>query len=140
MELYHYNSDGYLVFVSAAADTSTGLPPNCTTVTPAPAQPGKIQKWSATVGTWVQVDKPVKVPAEVSMWKAKTILDAQGVLPSVEKVIADISGVDGIVARQKWTHATVVSRTDALVTNMQTAFGWSDAVIDGMFIAAANLK
>ena len=140
MELYHYNSDGYLVHVSAAADTSTGLPPNCTSVAPAPAKPGKIQKWSATVGTWVQVDKPVKVPSEVSMWKAKTILEVQGILPSVEKVIADIPGDDGIVARQKWAHATVVSRTDALVTNMQTAFGWSDAVIDGMFIAAANLK
>lgn len=140
MELYHYNSDGYLVHTSAAADMSTGIPPNCTTVAPAPAQPGKIQKWSATMGTWVQVDKPVTVPSEVSMWKAKSILEAQGFLPDIEKAINALPGEYGIVARQKWAHATVVSRTDVLVANLQVAFGWSDAVIDGMFIAAANIK
>lgn len=140
MKLYHYNSDGYLVHTSAAADTSTGIPPNCTTVAPAPAQPGKIQKWSATMGTWVQVDKPVTVPSEVSMWQAKSILEVQGFLPDVEKAINALPGEYGIVARQKWAHATVVSRTDELVANLQVAFGWSDAVIDGMFIAAANIK
>ena len=140
MELYHYNSDGYLVYVSTAADISTGIPPSCTTVAPAPAQPGKIQKWSATMGTWVQVDKPAAVPNEVSMWKAKSILEAQGFLPDIEKAINAMPGDDGIVARQKWAHATVVSRTDILVSSMQAAFGWSDAVIDGMFVAAYNIK
>ena len=140
MDLYHYNADNVLVYTSRNVPTTTTLPPNCTPVAPAPAQPGKIQKWSAAMGTWVQVDKPVTVPSEVAMWKAKSILGVQGFLPDVEKAVNEMPGDEGIVSRQKWAHATVVSRTDVLVANMQVAFGWSDAVIDGMFIAAANLK
>ena len=140
MDLYHYNADNVLVHTSRNVPTTTTLPPNCTTVAPAPAQPGKIQKWSAAMGTWVQVDKPVAVPVEVAMWKAKSILEVQGVLPDVVKAINTMPGDEGIVARQKWEHATVVSRTDSLVTGMQSSMGWSDAVVDGMFIAAANLK
>ena len=140
MKLYHYNSDGYLVYVTEDVDTSAVLPPNCTIIAPPPAQAGKVSKWSPTVGTWVQVDKPVEVPAEVAMWKAKSILEVQGVLPAVKKAINTMPGESGIVARQKWAHATVVSRTDSLVTVMQSSMGWSDEVVDGMFIAAANLK
>ena len=140
MELYHYNSDGYLVHVSAAADTSTGLPPNCTIIAPPPAQAGKVSKWSPSVGTWVQVNKPVEVPAEVAMWKAKSIIEAQGYLTEAETLISQMTGADGVVAKHKWAHATVVSRKDSVVAGIQAAMGWSDAVVDGMFIAAANLK
>ena len=140
MKLYHYNSDGYLVLVSAAADTSTGLPPNCTTIAPAPAQAGKVSKWSPSVGTWVQADKPVEVPAEVAMWKAKSILDVQGYLTTADTLISQMTGAEGVVAKHKWAHATVVSRKDSLVAGIQMATGWTDEVVDGMFIAAANLK
>ena len=140
MKLYHYNSDGYLVYVSVDIDTSAVLPPNCTFITPPPAQAGKVSKWSPTVGTWVQVSKPVEVPAEVAMWKAKSILEAQGYLTEAETLISQMTGADGVVAKHKWAHATVVSRKDSLVAGIQVAMGWSDAVVDGMFIAAANLK
>lgn len=140
MNLYHYNADNVLVYTSTNVSLAAGIPPNCTTVAPAPAQPGKIQKWSATMGTWVQAEKPAFVPNEVSMWKAKSILEVQGFLPDVVKTINTLPGDDGVVARHKWAHATTVSRTDALVSALQSAFGWSDAVVDGMFIAAYNLK
>ena len=140
MNLYHYNADNFLVCTTTGVSSSTPIPPNCTTVAPAPASAGKIQKWSATLGTWVQVDKPTEVPKEVPMWKAKSILEAQGLLPDVENAIASLPGESGVIARQKWAHATIVSRADAIVIGMQAAFGWSDDVVDGMFIAAANLK
>ena len=140
MNLYHYNTDNLLVYVTYNVGAASVIPPNCTTVAPAPAQAGKIQKWSPTMGTWVQVDKPVAVPSEVPMWKAKSILEAQGFLPDLEKAINTMPGDSGIVARQKWAHATAVSREDPVVAGMQVAMGWSDAVVDGMFIAAANLK
>ena len=138
MNLYHWDKN--YMHVLTTYNVGNVSIPKTTPIAPLPAQAGKVSKWSPTVGTWVQVDKPVAVPAEVSMWKAKAILEVQGVLPDVVKAINTMPGDSGVVARQKWAHATVVSRTDSLVTVMQSSMGWSDAVVDGMFIAAANLK
>ena len=138
MNLYHWDKN--YMHVHTTYNVGNVSIPNTTTIAPPPAQAGKVSKWSPTVGTWVQVDRPVAVPAEVAMWKAKSILEAQGVLPAIKKAINTMPGDSGIVARQKWAHATVVSRTDSLVTVMQSSMGWSDEVVDGMFIAAANLE
>lgn len=138
MNLYHWDKN--YIHVHTTYNVANVSIPNTTTIAPPPAQAGKVSKWSPTIGTWVQADKPVEVPVEVAMWKAKSILDAQGLLPSIEKTLADIPSDDGIIARQKWAHATIVSRKDGLVTSMQAAFGWTDEVVDGMFIAAANVN
>lgn len=138
MNLYHWDKN--YIHVHTTYNVANVSIPNTTTIAPPPAQAGKVSKWSPTVGTWVQADKPVEVPTEVSMWKAKSIIDAQGYLTEVETLISQMTGADGVVAKHKWAYATVVSRNDGLVTSMQAAFGWSDAVVDGMFIAAANLK
>lgn len=138
MNLYHWDKDYMHIHTTyGAANTSI---PNTTTIAPPPAQAGKMSKWSPSVGTWVQVDKPVEVPTEVSMWKAKSILEVQGYLSTADSIISQMSGAESVVAKHKWAHATTVSRKDPLVAGIQVAMGWTDEVVDGMFIAAANLK
>ena len=138
MNLYHWDKN-YL-HVHTTYNVSNAAIPNTTSIAPPPAQTGKVSKWSPSVGTWVQVDKPVEVPAEVAMWKAKSILEVQGYLATADTLIAQMSGADGVVSKHKWAHATVLSRKDTLVAGIQTAMGWTDEVVDGMFIAAANLN
>lgn len=138
MNLYHWDKN-YL-HVHTTYKVSNAAIPNTTSIAPPPAQAGKVSKWSPSVGTWVQVDKPVEVPAEVAMWKAKSILEVQGYLATADTLIAQMTGADSVVAKHKWTHATVVGRKDTLVADIQTAMGWTDEVVDGIFIAAANLK
>lgn len=138
MNLYHWDKN--YTHVHTTYNVVNASIPNTTTIAPPPAQAGKVSKWSPSVGTWVQVNKPVEVPAEVAMWKAKSILDAQGYLTEAETLISQMTGADGVVAKYKWAHASVVSRKDSLIAGIQVAMGWSDEVVDGMFIAAANLK
>lgn len=138
MTLYHWDIN-YL-HVHTTHNVANASIPNTTTIAPPPAQAGKVSKWSPAVGTWVQVDKPVEVPAEVAMWKVKSILEVQGYLATADTIIAQMSGADGVVSKHKWAHATVVNRKDTLVAGIQTAMGWTDEVVDGMFIAAANLN
>ena len=138
MNLYHWDKN--YMYAHTTYNVANASIPNTTTIAPPPAQAGKASKWSPSVGTWVQVDKPVEVPAEVAMWKAKSILDAQGYLATADSLISQMTGAEGVVAKHKWAHATVVDRKDPVVAGIQVAMGWSDAVVDGMFIAAANLK
>ena len=138
MNLYHWDKN--YMYAHTTYNVANASIPNTTTIAPPPAQAGKMSKWSPSVGTWVQVDKPVEVPVEVAMWKAKSILDAQGYLTVADTLISQMAGADGVVAKHKWAHATVVSRKDPLVAGIQMTMGWTDEVVDGMFIAAANLK
>ena len=138
MNLYHWDKN--YIHVHTTYNVANVSIPNTTTIAPPPAQAGKVSKWSPTIGTWVQADKPVEVPVEVAMWKAKSILDAQGYLSTADALISQMTGAEGVVAKHKWAHATVVNRKDALVAGIQMATGWTNEVVDGMFIAAANLK
>ena len=138
MNLYHWDKN--YIHVHTTYNVANVSIPNTTPIAPPPAQAGKVSKWSPSVGTWVQVDKPVEVPVEVAMWKAKSILDAQGYLTAADSLISQMTGADGVVAKHKWAHATVVSRKDPLVAGIQMTMGWTNEVVDGMFIAAANLK
>ena len=138
MNLYHWDKN--YIHVHTTYNVANVSIPNTTTIAPPPAQAGKVSKWSPTIGTWVQADKPVEVPVEVAMWKAKSILDAQGYLTEADSLISQMTGAEGVVAKHKWAHATVVSRKDSVVAGIQMAMGWTDEVVDGMFIAAANLK
>ena len=138
MNLYHWDKN--YMYVHTTYNVANASIPNTTPIAPPPAQAGKASKWSPSVGTWVQVDKPVEVPAEVAMWKAKSILDAQGYLATADSLISQMTGAEGVVAKHKWAHATVVSRKDPLVAGIQMTMGWTNEVVDGMFIAAANLK
>ena len=138
MNLYHWDKN--YIHVHTTYNVANVSIPNTTTIAPPPAQAGKVSKWSPTIGTWVQADKPVEVPVEVAMWKAKSILDAQGYLTAADSLISQMTGAEGVVAKHKWAHATVVNRKDPLVAGIQMAMGWTNEVVDGMFIAAANLK
>lgn len=89
---------------------------------------------------WVITSTPENVVTEVSMSQARRALLAGGYLDSVDPAIAAISDATARKeAEIQWEYATVVRRSSALVTTLGTALGLSEAQIDALFIAAAQL-
>lgn len=79
---------------------------------------------------------PALVPASVSMRNAQRILYREGLLTSVEAVIATMEGEEGDLARIDWARALTVERTDPIVLHLIPQLGKSELEIDHMFIDA----
>ena len=80
---------------------------------------------------------PALVPTAVSMRNAQRILYREGLLASVEAVIAAMEGEEGDLARIDWARALTVERTDPVVLHLIPRLGKSELEIDHMFIDAA---
>ena len=77
----------------------------------------------------------VTVPASVTMRQARLALLGAGLLDTVQIAIAGA----GPAAAIEWEYAGDVQRAAGLVPAMATALGMTDAQIDALFIAAADL-
>lgn len=141
MNVYHYTATEPHVFtVATCANNSHALPPNCTK-TPPPTTADDMQAvFSTALGVWTVKPKPISVPTEVSMWKAKSVLALRGYVGQVEHELALLPEPEATVAKLKWQHATVIARSDSLVSNMASKFGWDTEYVDGLFLEAHQLK
>lgn len=79
---------------------------------------------------------PPTAPDRVSMFAARTVLYAEGLLSMVEEIIVAMPDEAGDLARIKWSTALTVRRDDVLVTQVLPLLGKSEAQIDAMFVAA----
>ena len=143
MKVYHYTAAEPHVFtVATDANSSHALPPHCTTTPPPPLLEGKVAAYAPTLGVWTTRDDPnlTKVPTDVSMWQAKTVLALRGCIPQIEHELALMSEPEATVAKSKWQYATTVGRNDTLVSYMAAKFGWDSDYVDGLFVEAARLK
>lgn len=140
MKVYHYNhvAPHELIYTGNARSNEV-LPPNCTTKSPPTIPVGKVAAFSVELGVWTVRDATVKVPTEVSMWKAKSVLALRGYTAQIEHELNTLPEPSATVAKLKWQHATIIARNDPLVTHMTTKFGWSVEDVDSMFIEAAQL-
>ena len=143
MKVYKYNGASGVFVCELQVDTSRTfglLPAHTTTKVPPNVADDMQAVYSETLGIWTVKPKPVKVPAEVSMWKAKSVIALRGYSGQVEHELALLAEPEVTVAKLKWQHATVIARSDALVSYMAAKFGWDAEYVDGMFIEAAQLK
>lgn len=83
-------------------------------------------------------DLPV-VPQAVPMRSARRVLYTEGLLATVEGIIAGMTGEAGDLARIDWATALMVRRDDPVVVTLIPALGKTEAEIDAMFIVAAAL-
>jgi hypothetical protein len=80
-----------------------------------------------------------RVPAEISNWRARAVLEITGHLPAVESALAAIEGEAGIVARAAWSSGAALARDGATVVALSAALGITSEQIDAMFIQAEAL-
>jgi hypothetical protein len=90
------------------------------------------------VRTWAVVPAPPpRVPDEIQMWQARTILAQSGLLSSINAAVAASNNAEIQIA---WEYAPNVVRRSTFVATMATALGLTEAQLDAMFIAGALIK
>lgn len=82
---------------------------------------------------------PVQVPRSIPNWRARAVIELNGLTTQVEQAIEAMTGPEGIVARFAWNGNADFERNGTTVTALANALGLSDAQIDDMFIQAAQL-
>lgn len=78
---------------------------------------------------------PAPVPAEVPQWQARRALLAAGLLTAVEAAVAAASQDIQIT----WEYAPNIVRNSPFVTSMAAALGLTDAQLNDLFRAAAEI-
>ena len=83
--------------------------------------------------------KKARVPAKVSMRKARLAMLQAGILDQVQTAIDAMEGTDGKVAQIEWEYADGLSRNHATVEALALALGLTEDQIDDLFIAAGEI-
>jgi len=78
---------------------------------------------------------PVVVPPVVSAFQARAALLNAGLLDDAEAAVAAAGGVVAIA----WEYATEFRRDSPTIAALALTLGWPDALVDGLFIAAASI-
>lgn len=91
--------------------------------------------------TWKVDDLPeAPMPTEIPNWRAKAVLELAGLLPTVEAMLAAMTGPEGVVARAAWTAGAPLSRSGPTVLALTQQLGLTDAQVDAMFRQAVALE
>lgn len=83
---------------------------------------------------------PVKVPQSVEMRQARLALLGAGLLSKVDAAIAALPSPQKEAAQIEWEYSNQVHRDRALVRSLAPALQLTDAQVDALFIAAAQIE
>ena len=86
-----------------------------------------------------ELPDPAAVPLEVSMRQARDVLIEDGLIDDIEAFIEAIP--DATIKRRTrsaWEYSGAVQRHFGLVSQIGAALGWSDAMIDDLFVRAST--
>ena len=83
---------------------------------------------------------PPRIPHEIAQWRARAVLEMQGILASVVALINSLDGEAGIVVRNAWSAGAPLARHGQTVLMLAQSLGLDDTQLDAMFIAAAALE
>lgn len=82
---------------------------------------------------------PARVPREIELWQAKSIMSAMGLISQVEAAIAAMPDPQRAVVQCAWSGNARLARRGPTVTALAPALGLTDEQLDAMFIQAAAL-
>jgi hypothetical protein len=88
----------------------------------------------------LEIFSPLNTPSEIANWRAKAVLQIAGLLPSVESILAGLTGDEGIVARAAWSGNASLVRDGATVQAIASQLNLSSEVIDSLFLQASAIK
>ena len=82
---------------------------------------------------------PARVPREIELWQAKSIMSAMGLISQVEAAIAAMPDPQRAVVQCAWSGNARLARRGPTVTALAPALGLTDEQLDAMFLQAAAL-
>lgn len=85
----------------------------------------------------IVIDSGERVPQRVTPFQAKLALSDAGLLDSVEALMTDPA--TPLRTRLAWQEALGFERRSDMITSMAALLGLSDAQLDALFIAAAQI-
>jgi len=83
---------------------------------------------------------PPRIPREIANWRARAVLEINGLLSAVDAMVQAMEGPEGIVVRQAWQAGAPLARNGSTVLTLAPALGLTSQQIDDMFIAAGSLQ
>ncbi len=83
---------------------------------------------------------PPQVPRAIANWRAKAVIEMQGLTAKIITALAAMEGETGIAARAAWSGNADFARDGVTVTTLATALDLTPAQLDAMFIQAAALE
>lgn len=136
-------------FIIPSSDLDLVLPSDLTWLNPTSDQIADIESgktyWTPTIVNGSSVGgsldyPPVKIPKVISNWRAKAIIEINGLTSQVEAALAAMTGNAGVVARAAWNNNADLDRNGATVTALASSLGLTPEQVDQMFIDAASLE
>ncbi len=82
---------------------------------------------------------PPRIPREVELWQAKSIMDSMGLIPQVEAAIAAMPDAASTVVTCAWSGNARLTRRGPTVAALAPALGLTAEQLDAMFVQAAAL-
>jgi hypothetical protein len=95
----------------------------------------KVQQENAAV----EAKRLASVPASIAMAQARAVLIIAGYMDAVLSALANITGVEGKLARSKFEFSVTVQRNDPLTQAMKDILGLTSLEMDDLFIRASKL-
>lgn len=133
--------DEYVVVAEIAPPTFDPATQKIVDVNPAQVSGVWIQQWSIVELTAGEIADRLQAKREamaVTPYQAYEALAQAGLLDAIEAFMADVNTPANIV--RAWNKTTVFHRLSPTVLAVASAMGWTDAQLDGLFTAAAQIS
>lgn len=133
--------DEYVVVAEAAQPAFDPATQKIVEGNPAQVSGTWTQQWSIVELTAGEIADRLQVKREsmaVTPYQAYEALAQAGLLDAIEAFMADVNTPANIV--RAWNKTTVFHRLSPTVLAVASAMGWTDAQLDGLFTAAAQIS
>jgi len=82
----------------------------------------------------------IPVPAEVQLWKIRTVLKLSGMETQIESAMEQLEEPIKTAAVSIWNYGTSIDRASQTIAFIQNVLGMSDKDVDQIFIQANTLE
>lgn len=81
-----------------------------------------------------------QVPQEIANWRARAILEVEGLLLQVDTLIDALTGPEGVAVKSAWIYGAPLKRGGATVKALAAQLNLTEEQLDSLFIQAAALE
>lgn len=81
-----------------------------------------------------------QVPSEIENWRARAVLEVEGLLPQVDTLIDALTGPEGVAVKTAWVFGASLTRNGATVQALAAQLGLTQDQVDDLFRKAAIIS
>ena len=101
---------------------------------------GYTLSWDAENKDYIRNSIVEIVPAEITLWRAKSVLLLNGLLSAVESEVQSLSGDEGNIIKTAWNNGVSLNRNSLTIKRIAEKMNLTDEKIDNLFIQANKLE